>query len=436
MLSLKSTIPKKSGGKLQPILPLIPNPLPSSEEEKASYISFELKARVGAPEASTKYKKYMRKFEEGEPQQWIDLMRDMLELWTQNSITGGTDRASTVRALIRGESLTAFETALQEARTADDQEVPITAAHVDTALEAVAAVVFPHRSLEIQKIWMNRGLYKPSNLSTRSTSAAISRLNNSLPFFPSGTEADKFSENELIGLLEWSLPSLWREQFDLKGYIPTTDTRRKLIAECEAIERHVKTEDVTKKNENSNKNVKKNSSAKQGTKTTKSERPNKFYCTEHGHNPTHPTSDCFTIKNRNNASSKGGTPNNRSFSTKTFRKEVNLLARQSSKVKVLDMYETAIKNERSKLAKKGKKRKSSKTISSDDSDSDRSINVLQPILKKKTNTKSVTSSKKKQKQDTLEEESAYRKKVEWLKDHGDSDKDESTNKVGSDSESE
>jgi hypothetical protein len=39
------------------------------------------------------------------------------EIWTQNSMTGGTDRASTVRALVCGESAVAFETALQDART-------------------------------------------------------------------------------------------------------------------------------------------------------------------------------------------------------------------------------------------------------------------------------------------------------------------------------
>ncbi len=56
--------------------------------------------RVGQPATSTKYKKHVRKFEEGTPQQWIDVLRDMEEIWTQNSVNGGTDRASTVRAVV------------------------------------------------------------------------------------------------------------------------------------------------------------------------------------------------------------------------------------------------------------------------------------------------------------------------------------------------
>jgi hypothetical protein len=60
-----------------------------------------------------------------------------------------------------------------------------------------------------------------------------------------------------------------------------------------------------------------------------------FYCTEHGKNLMHATADCFTIKNRDKSSSQGA---NRSFSNKSFRKEVTFLAKKSSKKKVLDMY--------------------------------------------------------------------------------------------------
>ena len=153
MLAFKAKIPKKCGGSLQPILPLIPTTVPISEEDKGSYLSFELKTRIGQPDTQSRYKKYVHKFEEGEPQQWIDLKRDITEIWTQNSVTGGTDRASTVCALLKGESLTAFKLALQEARTGENGTVAaITADHVTTDMAAVAQTVFPHRALETQKL--------------------------------------------------------------------------------------------------------------------------------------------------------------------------------------------------------------------------------------------------------------------------------------------
>jgi hypothetical protein len=93
MLSIQSRIPKaKRAGSLQPVLPLIPIKLPTIDEEKGKFISFELKTRVGQADSGTKYKKFVRKFEEGGPQEWIDLLKDLNEIWTQNSMNGCQDR--------------------------------------------------------------------------------------------------------------------------------------------------------------------------------------------------------------------------------------------------------------------------------------------------------------------------------------------------------
>jgi hypothetical protein len=131
----------------------------------------------------------------------------------QNTITGGTDRAWTARALLRGESLMSFEASIEEARRNDNDDeedgapFPIDAAMVDAALTAVATTVFQHCALEIQHLWMDRGMRKPPyELTTRKTAAAITWINNALPLFPGGTEASKFSNTEVNGLLEWSLP--------------------------------------------------------------------------------------------------------------------------------------------------------------------------------------------------------------------------------------
>jgi hypothetical protein len=160
----------------------------------------------------------------------------------QNTITGGTDRASTAKALLHSESLTSFKASLEEARRNNDEEdgalLPIDAAMVDTVLAPVAITVFPHRALEMQRLWMNRGMRKPYELTTRKTTAAITWINNALPLFPGGTDASKFSNAKVNGLLEWSLPPSWRSKFDLNGYIPTLDTKAKLIESCEAIERN------------------------------------------------------------------------------------------------------------------------------------------------------------------------------------------------------
>ena len=426
MLSIKSRIPKtsKKPGSLQPVLPLVPVKLPSSEDEKSKYVTFELKTRVGAPNDSTKYKKYVRKFEEGTPQEWIDLLRDLEEIWTQNSMNGGQDRAATVRALVAGESEVAFDSALQDARTdAAGVEQPVTADFVKTALQAVTATVFPHRALEIQKLWMTRRMYKPVDLTTRQTAAAINRLNNALPLFPTGNENSKFSATEIIGLLEWSLPPAWRAKFDLDGYVPTLHSKARLIEACEAIERNeVVAKESQAKDETKSKPKgkfgKSKSHGKKGGEKTSAGGDSKYYCSEHGNNPSHDTSDCWTLKNRANKAHVGRNSDKpKKFSNKGFRKEINFLAKNSSKKKVLDLYATAVKREQAKLAKKIAKKREREQDMDTDSDSDASVMLMsepRPVVKSSLKKKK----KIKNKAFPTEEEEAYQKRVKWLQDHG------------------
>jgi hypothetical protein len=99
---------------------------------------------VGQPAGSTTYQKFVRKFEERTPQQWIDLLKDLEEIWTQNSMTGGTDHASTVRALVRGESAIAIEATLaEEMGDVDGVATCTTTEYVATALQAVTSTLFP-----------------------------------------------------------------------------------------------------------------------------------------------------------------------------------------------------------------------------------------------------------------------------------------------------
>jgi hypothetical protein len=399
----KRTTFSRNGGKLkpsplQPVLPLLPEVLPTKDQDKAKFISFELKSRAGQPAGSTTYKKFVRVFEEGTPQQWIDLIRDVEEIWTQNTVNGPTDRTSTIRALLKGESLTAFDTALEDVRVDPDPNVqalvPLTVDHIGQAMDNVATAVFPHRALEIQKLWMNRGMRKPYDLSTRKTAAAITKINNSLPLFPLGNQDSKFSDQELVGLLEWSLPAHWRKKFDLDGYIPTLGTKAKLISECEAIERNEIAKDKERKDDNDNNNNKKNKFGKFVARAKKNDRSRNvyFFCENCGRNRTHDTAKCFFLKNKtqrfenkNLTSNDNASKKEHPFSRRTFRKEVNTLARKASKKNALGLYASALKRQQDKESKaKQAKRRANESEDSSASEASMSVhNLEKPIPRKK-----------------------------------------------------
>ena len=99
----------------------------------------------------------------------------------------------------------------------------------------------------------------------------------------------------------------------------------------------------------------------------KNDTTTKFYCTEHGQNPTHTTDKCFTLKNRaekaKGASSSG-------LTKKSFRKEINFLAKQRPKKKILEMFAVVLEEEQHKLNSKNAKKIKKEIILDESSDSE------------------------------------------------------------------
>jgi hypothetical protein len=143
---------------------------------------------------------------------------------------------------------------------------------------------------------MVQGMKKPCNLPTRKTAAAITKINNCLPVFSLGSPASKFTDQEVVGLLEWSLPSTWRKKFDLDGYVPTLGTKAKLILECEAIKRNKSVKERERNDDDhNNNNYKKNRFGNSAARAQKNERGGngQFYCKNCGLNCTHVTAKFF-----------------------------------------------------------------------------------------------------------------------------------------------
>ena len=165
------------------------------------------------------------------------------EIWTQNGVSSPADRLASVRGILRGESLSTFNTSIEENWNAIDENgvlmmVPLSVEGVFAVIQSIAETVFPFKALVNQKLWMRKVLKKPKELLFRKTMSAVGGLNNSLPLFPKGSVADKFSAAEILEILEWSIPGSWRQKFDSLGYTPSEHGKARLLTECEIIERN------------------------------------------------------------------------------------------------------------------------------------------------------------------------------------------------------
>ena len=257
----------KGGSKspaVKPILPLVPEKADEDAKvHKDKFIVMELKTKPGSAAASTStHKKSVKLFEEGTPQDWIDVLDAIHEIWEQNNITSASNRSAIIRTILKGESKACYDVAVEDniALAMNDDDAPnnrsVNEDDIAVGLDAVAQTVFPHRALLIQKQWMQRHMKKPWDLPVRRTMAAITRIDNALPKFPGGTPESKFSEKELIDLLEIALPQSWRAALDFKSFIPSEHTKREFIEECETIERNEVVEDSKKRKRDDNANPK------------------------------------------------------------------------------------------------------------------------------------------------------------------------------------
>ena len=135
---------------LQPILPLSRKKA-ETDDDKTKFITLDLKVHAGAPAGTPSYKKTMRVFNSGSPQEWINVIHDVKDIWRQNVVTRPADQAGVVTAILRSDTLTNFENALEEARRqpdaiglegADPILSPLSPEHINLALDEVAKLVF------------------------------------------------------------------------------------------------------------------------------------------------------------------------------------------------------------------------------------------------------------------------------------------------------
>ena len=321
-------------------------------KDPTSLVTFNLKVvKDTKGVAAAVYKKVVCRFDEGTPYKWIKVLEGLEEIWRQNSVDKATDRLATIRTILRGEALSSFEDGLSDSRGANAEDEAVDNEDLEKALAAVSLAIFPFRALEVQQVWMKRHMRKPKGMGTRSWASSLNRINSCLERFPGATPEDKFKESELVELMEWSIPVEWRKQFDKLSYIASLGTKATFIAHCEVQERHEGT--TVKKPNGSEKQIPKKA-AKSAKKRDGKQATGAYYCTEHGKNPTHSTSDCFTIKNR---AVKGNSVSaSKPFTGKKFRKEIHsLFIKGQPKKQVLDMFASVIETEKKIIVNKKKR---------------------------------------------------------------------------------
>ena len=207
-----------------------------------------------------------------------------------------TDILCVITSLLKGKALAEFEL--------HTNQPPETNQNGKMGLEKVRRIVFPSQAVINQKCYIRRFFRKPYGTSIKDTIARIKKLNSYLPRFPppilpdgtTGPPPTKLGTDELLDLLESSIPNSWKNQLVLKGFDVSTSTVQEFREHCEQFEllearegkgTHLSSESKHNKSKHAPKGKRKNDDRdyeKGGS------------CMLHGENCGHTTDECFTLK--------------------------------------------------------------------------------------------------------------------------------------------
>lgn len=362
-------------GGLQPCLTLVPPT--KSDVDETEIIELSLKLQAGSGHNAPTYKRKVARFNGGSPAEWIEVLEALDEIFAQNKLTSAQDRENIIRTILRGDSLTAFESSIQESRENVEepgQPLPLTVEIIDKALKAVSHDVFPHRALSNQIRWMERRMRKPAGMGIRAFAASVTQMNAKLIRFPGATKEDLFKPERLVELVEYGLPASWRAKFDLAGYNPSDHDKYRLIAEGEQIERAAALTKAGSKPSPKH-------SAKKAGKTGSA----KNNSTRKGKNGGPVSANAGSVAAKHKSPAKVENANgSKNFSGRKFRKDLYALSKGKDRVQVLDQFAAVLEKERAKAvkqqAKAKAKPKNAKALvlssSEDSSDDDESIHVM------------------------------------------------------------
>jgi hypothetical protein len=156
---MEKTIPKKIPI-LTPCL-LLEASDKEDKKEESDYVTFTLKVRAGTGSMAPSYKMKVAKFEDGTPAEWIaDVVNALEEIWKQNSMNLAHDREASIKTILQEDALTAFESSIDDSKEQpedaedDAADIELDNDMIKTSLTDVSENIFPHRALEIQKLWM------------------------------------------------------------------------------------------------------------------------------------------------------------------------------------------------------------------------------------------------------------------------------------------
>ena len=298
-MRVSSKSSKKSKSKSLEVTPAIPLERPEPKEYSSqNFLSNKCYSTPGDANSNT-YNVSVQYFEEGTPEEWLQLLAAHKRVSQGQNITNGPGMYNVLSRHLKGSILSKYNTVAQ---AHGNQTVE----HLKLVMADLTAHVFPSKSYVIQKRYMKKFIKKPRNMKIRALVSRIQELNNYLPSFPpavAGTNPTKLPDDEIKEIIYNALPSSWQVAMTTQGFDYPSEDIKEIIGFCERYE-ILEEEPIPKKKKSSKKESSKSSSKSKKRKvrfesssedSSEESDADYKYCKYHG-KCNHTTEQCKDIK--------------------------------------------------------------------------------------------------------------------------------------------
>ena len=303
--------------KLKPVIPFARSD--KKDLGQGEYVVIKCRVEVGNPQ-SPQYELRVPYFRDGTPEEWLEFKQNLDKaLKGQVDSPKAADMFGMARRLLEGETLSTFEleTDARKNVVLDPENGPVgeTKEVFEEVMKEITRQVFPKRAVQTQKRFLRRFLKKPDDMRTRQFVSRALELNSQFVEYPEMVKGEPntcIPKDEMLDLLEFTMPPEYQSQMVLQGFDPLMHSVKDFIDFCERLESLDKTsmlkryESKSKSSNSINRQTheKYKIPKKQGHKRKRDDREySEKYCMLHGYG-NHTTEQCYTVKKRLEISEK------------------------------------------------------------------------------------------------------------------------------------
>ena len=258
-VSTSSSSSKKSSSKskLKPVIPL-ERPVPKEFNSK-NYLTNKCQS-VPGDNTSSSYSVTVQYFEEGTPEEWLELLAAHKRVCIGQNITNGPGMYDVLRRHLKGTAVTKYGNVARDTG-------PQTIQNFKIVVKELTKYFFPQHAVRIQKRYIRRFIRKPKDMKFRAFVNRVLELNGHLDKFPEETTnvtPTILEDDEIKDILHHACPKSWQDQMTTLGFNFPEKTIEDMIEFCERFEQ-IEDDVIPKKKKSS----RKESSSSLSKKTTR-----------------------------------------------------------------------------------------------------------------------------------------------------------------------